>query len=196
MDRQATIKAQYLGWLLERIHAHTGELTHYVYMLQRLYNTKAIVLIEADNDRILNAVFNRRNFLTAYPLYTIDEVNEAIGPGNLLELGYYLADYTNDQIIREEPCYDGTTEIFWELIDNVGLTRYTERYMRSDPKHVAMVDYIIETLNERQYTPIGVGNWFRLKCPRDGIDMRKIDLLRQSWVYINEGQGSRWNYKR
>ncbi len=194
-EKQIEIKSRYLGWLRERIHAHTGEYSHYNYVINKLYSTPAFAILKGDEDRIKNAIWEREAFLDAYPIYTIEELNNAIGVCSLLELGYSLAKLTNSQIIREELYWDATYETFWELMENIGFLEYTDRYINTHKTSDILIDIAIDVLNERRYQPDGTGNWFMLRSPRDGIDMRNIDLLHQSWAYVNEGQGVRWGYK-
>lgn len=196
MTMKNKIQGEYFTFLKERIRAHYDEYNNYNYVLRIMHMIPMLVLVKMDENIVEWGLENRRKFQYAYPQYSDDDIVEALPPQcSLLEAGIYLAEQTDDSIIRKHRTfYDGTHEIFWEMVlDNIGLREYTDEQAMASRRSIDQIEVILRHLNERDYEPDGRGNWFWLKEPRAGIDLRKIPLVEQMWAYVNEGQSYRWD---
>lgn len=68
---------------------------------------------------------------------------------------------------------------FWELLNNLGLSGYTDRSFNE--RHV---EEIVNCLIERRYQPDGRGGMFPLKNPEQ--DQREVEIWYQMNLYLQE----------
>lgn len=195
-NRKDEIRGAYFTYLKERIRSSQEERDKYNYVLRIMHMIPMLSIVPTDENIVEWGLENRRTFTHAYPIYGEDEMVQALPPQcTMLEAGIYLAQQTDKNIIREDRIYyDGSADVFWEMmLDNVGLREYDDEKAMSSRRVLDQIEVILRHLNERDYQPDGKGNWFWLREPREGIDMRRIPIWEQMWAYVNEGQGHRWS---
>lgn len=73
---------------------------------------------------------------------------------------------------------------FWKLMDNVRLSRYTDRVCNE--RGLEEIDRILETINDRTYNSNGRGGLFPLRRPRE--DQTKVELWYQLSAYLLENR--------
>lgn len=189
------VRGAYFTYLKERVRTYVDDRNNYNYVLRTMHMIPMLALVRNDENIIEWGFENRRSFGYAYPMYDDNLVAESLPPQcTMLEAAIYLAEQTDNNIVRDDRLYyDGSDEIFWEMIlDNVGLRDYTDDYAMNSRRVIDQIEVILRHLNERDYRRDGKGNWFWLREPREGIDLRKIPIWEQMWAYVNEGQGIRW----
>lgn len=88
------------------------------------------------------------------------------------------------ETILEDP-YEGdrTVRWFWEILDNLGLSKYTNYELKYHNK-LTEVQEIIDNLLERRYSRSGKGGLFPLKNAKK--DQRKVEIWYQLSAYLLE----------
>lgn len=194
-DDITKVRGLYFTFLKEKIRTYIDDRENYNYVLRTMHMIPFLSLVPNDENIIEWGLEGRRAFSYAYPIYDEDMLVEFLPPQcSMLEAVIYMAEQTDRNIVREERLYyDGTDEIFWEMVlDNLGLREYTDDKATSSRRCIDQIEVILRHFNERDYEPDGKGNIFWLREPRNGIDMRRIQIWEQMWAYVNEGQGVRW----
>lgn len=190
-----TIRGCYFAYLTELVKMYADNRDEYIFVLRSLHSIPMLSLMPNDENICEWGLELRRGFGYAYPMFDEDAIIEALPPQcTMLEAAIFMSERTNEQIARDTYDIHGNSDIFWEMIlENVGLMEYNETKISRSRRAMDQVEVILRHLNERDYEPDGEGNWFWLREPRNGIDMRKIPLTEQMWAYVNEGQGVRWS---
>ena len=84
-----------------------------------------------------------------------------------------------EQDITGEPGEDRPHRIFWSMIQNLGLDKFTDEAFDQ-----SKVSYIVDIWLERRFDSNGVGSPFPLKNPSK--DQRTVELWNQMCEYVNE----------
>jgi hypothetical protein len=140
-------------------------------LTRHLYTREFLYHVDYDGNRAHDGIDLRYEFLEQEGL---DEDVEWLSlPCSVFEMMIGIARRLFT-IVEKEPA-----AWFWELIDNLNLTRYDDRHYRQDS-----VDRIITILLYRLYTPAGVGGMFPLRKPAS--DQRTVELWYQMNAYLIE----------
>lgn len=117
------------------------------------------------------------------------ECEKAFKPKNccMLEVMVSLADKMEN--IMADPNYpDRTYQWFNKMIVSLGLSGYTEKYIREHKDWETVIESACSRVCNREYEPNGKGGLFYIASPipEDVPDMRNMGLWEQAMVYLNK----------
>ncbi len=106
-------------------------------------------------------------------------------PCSFLEFLAALAFAIEDKLMYDPSEPDKTSEWFWEMMDNSGLSRYDDQYMM-EGRTLAyqMASATMDKVMNRRYGKNGDGGLFPLKHP--AADQRKVEIWYQANAYFIE----------
>lgn len=177
----------YFSWLCELVNVD-GQYTDEAYWIlaKALWDTDYDWILRMDEDRAKSGTDLRY-------LYYLDGGTDSYdGPCTVLEVLVALAKDMDD--ILDE--LDGETRIslyFWEMIENLGLAKYSDHnLLRSGNGYDVVlegcerenIDQILEDWMQRRFDYDGTGSPFPLRNPRH--DQRNVDLWYQCNAYMLE----------
>lgn len=176
------IEQDYFAWLCELVHINSIE-TSYMALAKDLHHRKFYSIVPHDENRASDGKELREEYLREinYPKYI-----EIEGDCSIFEMLIALAkrmDFeTNDPYDIEENV-DRTAYWFWEMIDNLGLTKYSDDnyYYYGGSDHI---DRILDRFLERRYSRDGNGGIFPLEWTRK--DQRDVEIWGQMNAYLAE----------
>lgn len=163
----------YFEWLCDIVGDISGsEYASFGKLLARLHNTEFVYILPRDRNRALDGIALRRRWST---------VNADIleGPCSILEMMVALAIRCEETIMSNSSKGDRTTQWFWEMIRNLGLSGMTDANF--DRRHV---DACVKRFLNREYKPDGTGGLFRVKNP--DADLRDVEIWIQLSWYLND----------
>lgn len=173
-----TINDRYFEWL----YAHVGSVRNnnpsrsYWNLLRKMYTTKFYWFVHNDDNRVLDALELRVEFLHRWGTEDVD-VTWIHDDVSILEMLIALG---------RRAAYEGGKESadwFWEMVKNLELRDYTDAvYEISIEEEVVEV---LQRLNDRKYERDGQGGLFPLKDARQ--DQRLVELRYQLSAYLLEG---------
>lgn len=165
----------YFDWLCEVINLKPGL---YDILINELYNIDFTWVLDLDSNRAEDGLILRGEYAGAAEIDKPCSVLEAL-IGLAIKMNYLLDD---------EDRGDRTRLWFWEMIDNLGLSDYT------DSKLNGLFGQGLEATNEirdicnrwmnREFDYAGVGSPFPLNTPYE--DQRKLHLIGQLNAYVLE----------
>lgn len=164
----------YKEFLEELVKANDFEDCTYKVLLDVLYRKEFHPVLPMDIDRAESAKSMRRLYL--------DMEEDDLGVCRCIEVLIDLSRFMAFQLRTNEETID-LSVIFWELLDNLGLTKYTDEVCDA----VSVVDQIGETLENwmyRNYDEAGNGNIFPLKNPKH--NQKNVEIWYQMHAYILE----------
>ncbi len=176
------IAQDYFHWLCEMVHIDQGNTSYWI-LAKDLHHIDFYSLVAHDENRALDGIELRDEYLSEinYPKYVDIE-----GECSVLEMIIALArrmDFETSDPYDLEESVDRTAFWFWEMLDNLGLTKF------SDDAYVELegqiyVEWIIDLLLERKYEPNGLGGLFPLDYCEE--DQREVEIWYQMNAYLNE----------
>lgn len=172
----------YFCWLCEMV-AVDGRYTDAAYwvLAKVLWNTDFYYSMERDEDRLKDGLALRDRY------YRVGGTDSYDGPCTVLEVLVALADRM-DCIMDELDGECRITMFFWEMIDNLGLSNYSDDVFESYPKRVGSfynrIDVRIDNWLSRNIDYNGQGGLFPLERPRS--DQRETDIWYQANAYLLE----------
>lgn len=143
-------------------------------LLSYLHSVEFTFIIPRDINRAKDGIDLRyRYHLETGSPYNRDE------PCTVLEMMVALT-LRCEETIMDNPSYgDRTSQWFWAMIKNLGLSSMTDR--EYDEKYV---EQVIHNLLERNYEPDGRGGLFRIKnCD---LDLRDVEIWYQLCGYLDQ----------
>ena len=158
----------YYVWLLESIDALHGEHSCYQLLVQHLFTTEYDYAFEMDRNRAM-AGENLRALYSQDCGIDIDDVNG--GPCNVLEMLIALSKSMAFDTSTE------TSEWFWKLIDNLGLTSEDDEHFDR-----AYVDHQLDIWMSREYSADGDGSLFPI--PNFDGDLQRMEVWDQKNAYL------------
>lgn len=172
----------YFEWLCELVCVD-GRYTDESYwtLAKELYDTEFYWSLDMDADRAADGVALRYRYLN-------DGGNDRYeGECNVLEMLVALADRL-DTIIDELDGEDRTPILFWNMIDNLGLSNFSDHMFDDYPERVhtfhRRIIRKLEKWLDRDITYNGEGGLFPLQRPRS--DQRNVDIWYQANAYLLE----------
>lgn len=174
----ASIDSEYLRWLCRLVSVDQMEEDYWA-LINRLHDIPFYWTIEQDENRCEDGARLRTRFLEEEGL---DIKEDFSSPCTVLEMLIGLAIRMEFQLWDiGEP--DRTADRFWELIDNLGLLRFTddEYYFARGEEYVTEV---VHNMMYRRFTRSGDGSLFPLKRSRK--DQRKAEIWYQMGEYLSE----------
>lgn len=166
---------QYLSWLYARIGSvrETRQTKTYWSIFRLLYSKEFIWLISNDDNRVEDGRQLRYEFLDETGLSGDVDPNW-MGMGcSVLEMIFGVAKRLSFEADRTPLHW------FWELLNNLGLSGYTDKEFNRQA-----IEEIVDNLIWRTYRPDGQGGLFPLRHP--GEDQRYIEIWYQLMLYILE----------
>ena len=166
----------YYEWLLGFIDGNGGT-DVYSELLNHLYYRTYVWMLPQDANRADDGIELRARF----------ESEAGIGLKNtsgcsVLEMLIALADRCENEIMRDPVNDDNTWYWFWLMIDNLGLSEYTD-----DNFYVEEVDQKIDVWMTNQYSRDGAGGLFCVKnFPQD---LTHVEIWYQMCWFLTENYG-------
>lgn len=174
----APLDEEFLTWLYSQVgypEAKNRSLTYWK-LFRQLYTIEFVWLIRNDDTRLEDAKRLRLEFLSDAG---IDERD--VDPC-WLDIGCSVLELMVAMARRLEFQADETAHYwFWNLVENLGLRRYTDATKKYPHQRV---EDIVYTVIFRQYTPHGAGGFFPLRGPC--VDQRNVELWYQLSAYVLE----------
>ena len=151
--------------------------TNYSKLLSALFNKEFTWSIEYDENRAADGLSLRKLFMQEYRISRKTPDLWAFSGCSVLEMMLGMAKRCEDELIYNPEKGNQTGQIFWVMIENLGLDIYDDFGFYGDE-----VDRILNNFLSRNYAPNGDGNLFRLRH----FDPRKIDLWLQLNLYLRD----------
>jgi hypothetical protein len=168
-----TLESDYLGYLSKLVGPQGfNPRTSHSRLLRQLHTTEFVFIIPNDDNRVLDGLELRAEFLHRGRMKHVDREWETLGC-SCLEMMIGLSRRLSFEA-EGEP-----REWFWIMIDNLGLTRFDD-----DLYDEEAVEEILTIFVYRQYLPDGQGGLFPLQVPHQ--DQREVDLWYQMNAYLLE----------
>ena len=160
---------EYFAWLCEKIEYVKHP--EYTLLIGKLYRTSFEIPENITEDRIR---MRKASELRSYLDMPVPNF-----PISVLEVLISVAIETERNIMRDSEAGDRTAVWFWQMIDNLGLLKYTdENYDHAE------VCKILHKFLHRQYRKNGVGSVGFTTHRRS--DFRKMDIWQQFNIYLTE----------
>lgn len=176
--RDEPLDEQYLTWL----YGLTGPVSlknpsrTYWSLLRLLYTKEFAWFVPNDDNRVEDGIELRYKFRDECRIRSASEEWLCL-PCSMLEMMIALSDRLSFMDGKEP------ADWFWELIENLGLTEYTDRSFFGSAS-VQDVESRLDVLNERTYAYSGHGGLFPLDHPEE--DQRDVEILYQAGAYLLE----------
>jgi len=186
----AEILDEYFHWLCKIIQVEDKNSSYWI-LARRLFDRQFEWFVLNDDNRCEDGFWLREKFV-------FDLTDVYLEHCNMLEMLIALAQRF-DEIVQKEGQSDCTTRYFWEMMDNCGLSRYSDQWFSDtleDYKRISgkipgetgwdtcLIDRLIDKIVHREYTRLGNGGLFPLRNSRK--DQRKVEIWYQLAEYINE----------
>lgn len=178
------VDQDYFHWLCEIVHADMEDCSYWL-LMRDLHHKVFTPIVERDENRALDGLELREEYLddSNFPKYvSID------GDCTLLEMMIALArrmDFETSDPYDLDETVDRTAYWFWEMMDNLGLTKYSDdAYGTLKDEATAYVDWAMDILVNRKYEPNGFGGLFPLEHCHE--NQCKVELWYQMHAYLNE----------
>lgn len=175
-----SLEEEYLNWLYRQIaerHIRHPRRTYWQ-LLAQLHHKRFVAKIKLDWNRVQDGKDLRREFL--------GEMGHAPDP-KWLEDGQKNCTFLELMVVLSRVLAfdlgDEPHHWFWELIENLELTRYWDRSRRS-PMAEREIDDILNRVMHREYSRDGQGGFFPLRYPEE--DQRGLELWYQLKAYVLE----------
>lgn len=172
----------YFLWLCDLI-APSGSYTKLLYIL---YTTPFYWSVHLDDDRNTDGLRLRDIYMHHTP------VSNSVPYGNssVLEVIIALAIMIEDQLMHDPRLGDRTSEWFWMMISNLGLTGRIKDFSDekwNDFQDPFTVQEVVDKWLRRDYDPSGYGGLFPLQNASN--DQRNVSLLYQIHAFFQEKFG-------
>lgn len=165
----------YYDWLLEQADIFLPEHRNYERLLRELHRTTFTWIIPMDENRDMDAVELRKEFLFDCGYHRYELWNT---PRSVLEV--LLAFSRRIEIeITGEPGNDDISRWFWVMLGNLGLMKFSDdRFVKEE------VDKILGIWLDRKFKKNGSGSIFSVK--KSGVNMTDVEMWYQMHYYLNE----------
>lgn len=181
-----TIRDEYFSWLYARI---ADPKRSYKVLCSELHKKTFRWSVHNDDNRCEDGLDLRDDFFTEHHLDESHlEIAYWLREGcTVFEVLVALAKRMNDITYNLDTQADQTAKWFHELIRNLGLWEYDDRW-EFTPISEAKVDEILESWMDRTYDFYGKGSLFPLKR-RPKQDMTTVEIWYQLMLYLDENYG-------
>lgn len=170
MDRREYYDA-YFMWLSGLVRSKNSD--RYTLLLSKLHGMDFIWIHRMDSNRYEDGIYMRREYL--------GELDRSDIPCSVLEMMVALALRMDREIIGESS-KDEPAPIFWEMITNLGLKRFTDSRYKRQP-----VEEIVLRWLTRQFDRDGSGSIFPIEKAKK--DQRKLEIWDQMHAYLSVTRG-------
>lgn len=169
---------EYLDFLIDYVGSANGEFS-YNRLLSVLYNIEYYFLMDMDSNQRNNAVYLKKSLADENGIRCC-----ALNYCSVLDILIYLADHMAFDIDPLDCQLTGIDIYFWELIENLGLSEFSDQEW-VDRSSDNAVKFIIDRWLNRKFKRNGIGSPFPLSSKRFG-DQRYLELWDQMNCYIFE----------
>jgi len=170
----------YLEWLYSQVGDVKIEDPSRTYwkVLKQLYTKEFVWIIPNDDNRIQDGKDLRYEFVDQSGLDDVDR--------NWVHLGCSMLELLVGLSRRLAFEVDGEPRVcFWELMNNLGLRKYTDyRYSQREEFVCRVVDTVLDRVIWRTFEPTGKGGIFPLKNATR--DQRELEFWYQLCAYVLE----------
>lgn len=174
--RSDPLAEAYLHWLVEQVKEEGHQAMTYWDLLRLLHETEFVWLIPNDDNRIMDGLELRNEFLRERgELNPHNYDRDRFGPCSVLEVMIGLSrriEFTAGGI---------ATGWAWQLLCNLELHKFRDPMTSRKEQRVVT---ILHNLVWRLYSPDGTGGFFPLAWPEE--DQTKVELWYQMSAYIEE----------
>lgn len=176
---------EYKNWLISLIPCKGVSYSDYTKLLDHLYSKEFEWVIDMDKNRAVDGISLRYNFAWNMNIgYEEIDISFDGLPCSVLEMMIALARKCEENIMLDADYGDRTGYWFWEMIQNMHLDWYTNDKFDSDTDLASCeVDYILDVMMFRLYSPNGNGGLFTVN---NGKDMRKEEIWCQLMGHLHE----------
>lgn len=162
---------QYLDWLYALVGRQAENVDHF-HLIRQLHSREFFMIVPNDDNRCADGIALRTEFVRSNRMIRPERVWLNMGC-SVLEMLIGITRHISFEM-------DGDVgEWFWHLVDNLGLTRYSDGRWNG-----RAIDEVIERLVWRKYSYDGNGGLFPLKEPYE--DQRDVELWFQMESYMLE----------
>lgn len=167
----------YFDWLKDRVEFFVQNVS-YDRLLEKLYSIEYIPIMARDENRSVDGVAIRDEYYTEMNGFScyVDT------PCSFLEFLYALAIRMN--FIYSDVYEDRTQDMFWMMIENMGLYPFEDSYFLANEEAEIEVEEIVNRVIDRTYAEDGSGGLFPLKHPT--ADQRNVEVWYQMNQYLAE----------
>ncbi len=183
---RTTLKSEYFDWLYSLIKGQRG----YRKLCIELHKKAFRWFVPNDDNRCEDGLYLRTLYADEHGLDGSHlEVKYFFkGPCTVFEVLVALAQRV--EFIKYEPenRTNQTSRWFFEMVENLGLTRFSDSYSREDrfdELTETKIDEILEVLMDRTYDESGRGGLFPLK-KRAPKDQSRVEIWYQLMYYLDE----------
>lgn len=164
---------EYGIWLLNHVRFHKKGYSH---LMRQLHNTPFIFVLARDENRADDGIVLREEFYREKDIEA--GVYDHRDDCSVLEMLVALAIRITDEYIGD-PSETHPETIFWEMVYNLGLDVFNDRYFDADE-----VSHILDRWMTRDFLYDGTDSIFPVNRPRR--DQRKIEIWSQMNEYLTE----------
>lgn len=169
MGKEYDLYLEYFEWLTAWVIDNEHNVADYTEVLWKLYDTKFVVSMERDQNRVDDALDFRSRFVPFRLDFHV----------SILEIMISMAARIEDTIMKNTSEEDRTSVWFWDMMNSLGLANQND--ILFDDQYVLEV---LHDFNNRKYERNGVGSLF---VTRDrSKDMRKMELWFQMHARFND----------
>lgn len=164
----------YGEWLIWRVKF---DLDGYDKLMELLHDIPFIYFINGDENRAIDGKMLREEYLSE-DMRSIDLFDVNYEECSILELLVGLSIRIDNEWIGEID-EEHPNEIFWEMLENLGLNRSTDSSFNSE--------FVLKTIDiwiNRKFDRNGIGSIFPLMSGRR--DQRRLEIWEQMQEYISE----------
>lgn len=168
------MEKKYYNYLVRLVR--TPESANYTLLLNHLWRKEYYSILPNDQNRAKDGIFIREEFEKELDLGPCRVLEMLIALSRRLEFQLYGTDYNKTY-----------KDLFWELVDNLGLTRFDNLEAAKDATHLE-IDHILTNWIERRYSPDGYGSIFPLKnwSKRKDLPQTEVEVWYQMMLYLGE----------
>lgn len=167
----------YFYWLSAIVRS---DLDQYSELLWTLYDIDFITVLELDESRAVEGLLLREEFYDADR--TADWIMFMNRDCSVLEALIPMARRI-DGMTTDENCGDRTSVWFWEMLDNLGIAKYTNSLLCDGDSWID-IHMILSAWMNREFDENGVGSPFPLRLPKH--DQRRRTMMYQMYDYVTE----------
>lgn len=174
MDKEEKLYFKYLVSLVK-----IPEIKNYHLLLERLWNKEYYSILPNDQNREKDGLFLREEFEQ-------DSYSYDYGPCRVLEMLIALSRRMEYELLDTE--FNKTaTDLFWEMLDNLGLTKFDNFNVAMDTQTL-QIDDILTHWIDRKYEIDGRGGIFPIKRWKVGVDMpqNRVEVWYQMMTYLSK----------
>lgn len=172
------IREEYFRWLCDFIFIPRRK--NYKRLVKFLFGVEFTYSLGLDEDRAEDGIDLRSRFASERD-HTSDYIKSLYRaePCSVLEMMIALSIRFEENIMNDPEIGDRTESWFWIMIDNCGMSKFTDSRFNSDE-----VGVILSRILNREYNPNGEGSMFPVY--RRSEDMREVEIWYQIMWYLDE----------